>query len=56
MPKKKTGSRFTTVRILKATNEKIQKAKEESKYILSSDNIISKAMDFYLKRKKIRWE
>lgn len=55
--KPKNKPRHTTVWVLQSTNKKILRAKKESEYILSSDQIISKAMDEYLKMdpKKIEW-
>ena len=58
MPRKKTHSKSTTIRISTKTYKKILRAKKESEYALSSGHVVDKAMDFYLKKdpKKIKWE
>ena len=53
MPKKvKAESTFTTVQVRRTTNKKIKRAKIKSKYILTADDIISSALDLYLKRQR----
>lgn len=52
MPKEKSKSKFVTARLRRKTNEKIRKAQARSKYILTFNDIISSALDLYLKRQR----